>query len=210
MGLQGMGILAEKASSWIAPLALIGSIFSGVAIFIHGRHYQKMERLGAKIDRIIDISKRGVTTLEHYQAFLKLFEAKMKKNPEILQDCFHFKNQTIGQRLVDIEFLAKKRLASSCLKKQKKGRYLLYKTLKTLRGRINHNMRSSALAGVTSAINVIGSLVFFAGPAMPIGVGISVVGAFLGAAKFLHQRVVDYQVMQKVGFQRKWYEWILS
>jgi hypothetical protein len=65
------------------------------------------------------------------------------------------------------------------------------------------------LAGVSNGLGVIGSVVFFACPVVPVGLAISSVGAAVGAANFIHHRVVDYKVMKEVGLERKWYEWII-
>lgn len=209
IGLEGLGVITKRVSSWLGPIAVTATVFSSMSILIHIRRYRKMQKLAEKFDQTVDLtSKVGEATLKDYRAFLTILEKKVEKKPEILRDCFYFSDKQMADRLIAIERVAQEMLSSSNTQVQQKGRELLYGTMKTLRGRIDHNMTSSVLAGVSAGIGIIGSVVFFACPAVPIGLAISGIGAVFGAANFIHQRLVDYQVMKQIGLERKWHEWI--
>lgn len=208
-GLQGLGAVAETAFQWSGMLSLAASVFSGASIYINVRRYGKMQRLGAKLDKAVDLTaKKGQATLDDYRAFLKTFEKKIDKHPEYLKDVFHFDAQQVAGRLIDIEQQAKEMLLSSDPAMQKQGQQLLYNTMQTLRGRVKHNAIASTLAATAAVVGIVGSIIFVACPLVPAGLGVSAFGSLLGVGQFVHQRVIDYQFMQQIGVERQWYEWI--
>lgn len=210
MGVTNIGHISVKIQNWTSSLFFGTSLLSFAATAATYRTYVKMRKFEKKFSNIALLKdSNNETSLEAFQAALRLIKQKELKDKEFITKAFNCAPEKLEQHLQEIEKEVANKIASSNEEDQKAGRRLLNSTLKTLKGHIHYVGNASRMNVVISTVSLVSAIVLFASPGAVVAaylVGGATLAANLGV--LIHHKIVQYRYTKNLGMHKKWYEWI--
>lgn len=208
--LVGVKAVSEAAAAWSGPFGLVMSALSIVSIAKRAKIIKETNDLLNEFDAIVEeTSHEGKINAASYTAVMKLLENKQNEDSDFLTDVFNVKEAVFAHALLDRKKTIDERLASPDQNEQEKGDHLAAQMVKSLRGRIQKNITSSAVSIVASIVNMIGSILIFLCPVLPVGWALVGASSIIDGGKLVHHKISEYLFAQEIGFTRTRLEWLV-
>ena len=207
--LIGLKAISESSSAWAGPFGLVMTALSIASIARKAMIWKETDHLLKEFDAAVSSTGlKKMPTTASLHAILKLIENKQEEDSNFVSDVFNVKPESFAEAMVDRERLIDEKLASDKPEEQESGRKLLAKTIKSLRGRVQKNIISSAVSIVASVVNMIGSIVIFCCPIIPLGWGLVGASAVIDIGRLVYHKATEYLFAQAIGLKRSTFEWI--
>lgn len=207
--LEDIHAIPTSPVAWTTPFAIVMSVLSIVSVVVNVRTCMKVKRLMKEFNLAETSGKvDGKITKASYQAMLKVIKSKQNEDEDFISDVFNTTKEKLACALVRLESSFTEKLQSKDLQVVEEGQKILEKSVKSLKGRVKHNLTSSILNIISSTVNIIGTAIFLAFPVSPLGWAIIAVSALIDAGRWINHKVVEYQFAKVVELKRTKWEWV--
>jgi hypothetical protein len=189
-GLQTIGIVAGKALSWITTVGIVSTVLEVAGMIFNIKGISENRIVSNKFTEKANLEKTADDyTLEDYEEGLKFLEEQRIENSNFINKHFGMEENTLAERLVDIEFESKKKLSSENPEEVKEGKQMLFSTMKSLRDHIITKDVSHALSLLAGTVSVVGFALLFVPPVIVVGFALAAFGAAISLTKFVYDKV---------------------
>ena len=198
-GLESIGLVAAKSVAWATPL-LVGCLVLEVAGVIFGwkaatetvQLYNKFHQKAALDKKVDDY------TLEDYQKAVRYLEKRGEKESTFYGKFFGLDKEKFADRLIDIEFEARAKIAAG---QDKDAKVLLYQTIKTVNNFVISRTISSGMSAVSATSGLSGvSIAMTFPPVAVVGYSLLTFAAVTSLVRCGYDLVNKYKMENAMKF----------
>lgn len=205
-GLETVGFNCLKLLKTSSVLGIASTVFSISSLITNYRAISEMQKLKNRIDQIGNLKQsKGETTLEDYRAVLALLEREQIKDKRFLKRLFNYDEDKLADRLIAIDQTVIEKIHAGDSQQVVIGQKLLYRTLKCLKGRLEHNINAYKTTTALALTGLFSCAAFFTPSAAAAAVG----GTIICVGRIIHHKYAEYSFSHHLRLKRKWHEWII-
>lgn len=190
-GLESVGAVAAKSILWATPLLIVSMGLEAAGLVLGIKGIVETYLLSHKLFK--DKNPKEYT-IDDYQEKVNYLEERRVKERLLDRKFFRVDREQLGDRLLDIELEAKRKINSENPLEKEQGENLIRRTMKTLKGRLTTRIISYAVGVVAAATCLVGLSILLAVPGMqPLGFALLAVGVVVSLARCGADFALDYR-----------------
>lgn len=190
-GLLSFKFVVAQVIEPLASLTIIGTILELAYLILLTKNFVETTRFAKNLKNEAALGKSVEDyTVEDYRKGLDFIDKAQLKEKSTVSKYFDIDKEKFADRLVDIEFIAKEKIASNDPSEVLEGKQLLHSTMEALIKRCAIKKRILVINAISAIVSTIGLGILLFTPIAPAGFTLMAVGTGIAIGGFVYHKVM--------------------